>query len=109
MLIVEHWKVVPLPQTSARTQSASDARDTRRLNKGNVHRFFDPPTRVKTLKHFFVTTMNRLTVNSPSSRDPMANYVPCTIVSRKYASPFATLALVQSTGGGYTWDATFLS
>ena len=31
-----------------------------------------------------------------------------TVVSRKYAPPFATLALVQSAGGGaYTWDATF--
>ena len=30
-----------------------------------------------------------------------------TIVSRKYAPPFATLALVQSAGGAYTRDATF--
>ena len=28
------------------------------------------------------------------------------VVSRKYASPFATLALVQNVGGAYTWDAT---
>ena len=33
-----------------------------------------------------------------------------TIVSRKYSSPFASLALVQNAGGGaYTRDATFLS
>ena len=30
-----------------------------------------------------------------------------TVVSRKYAPPFATLALVQSAGGAYTRDATF--
>ena len=30
-----------------------------------------------------------------------------TVVSRKYAPPFATLALVQSEGGAYTRDATF--
>ena len=31
-----------------------------------------------------------------------------TVVSRKYALPFATLALVQNAGGGaYTRDATF--
>ena len=30
-----------------------------------------------------------------------------TVVSRKYAPPFATLALVQSAGGGYMQDATF--
>ena len=28
-------------------------------------------------------------------------------MSRKYAPPFATLALVQSAGGAYTRDATF--
>ena len=28
-------------------------------------------------------------------------------MSRKYAPPFATLALVQSAGGAYTQDATF--
>ena len=33
--------------------------------------------------------------------------VSCTVVSRKYAPPFATLALVQSAGGAYTRDATF--
>ena len=33
--------------------------------------------------------------------------LPYTIVSRKYAPPFATLALVQSAGGAYTWDVTF--
>ena len=31
----------------------------------------------------------------------------CTVVSRKYAPPFAILALVQSAGGAYTRDATF--
>ena len=30
-----------------------------------------------------------------------------TIVSCKYTPPFATLALVQSAGRAYTWDATF--
>ena len=30
----------------------------------------------------------------------------CDRVSRKYGPPFATLALVQNTGGAYTWDAT---
>ena len=30
-----------------------------------------------------------------------------TVVSHKYAPPFATLALVQSAGGAYTRDATF--
>ena len=30
-----------------------------------------------------------------------------TVVSRKYAPPFATLALVQSARGAYTRDATF--
>ena len=30
-----------------------------------------------------------------------------TVVSRKYAPPFATLALVQTVGGAYTRDATF--
>ena len=29
-----------------------------------------------------------------------------TVVSRKYAPPFATLALVQNAGGAYTRDAT---
>ena len=29
-----------------------------------------------------------------------------TVVSRKYAPPFATLALVQNVGGAYTRDAT---
>ena len=29
-----------------------------------------------------------------------------TVVSRKYAPPFATLASVQNAGGAYTWDAT---
>ena len=29
------------------------------------------------------------------------------LVSHKYATPFATLALVQNAGGAYTWDATF--
>ena len=29
-----------------------------------------------------------------------------TVVSRKYASPFATLALAQNVGGAYTRDAT---
>ena len=31
----------------------------------------------------------------------------CTVVSRKYAPPFATLTLVQSARGAYTRDATF--
>ena len=31
----------------------------------------------------------------------------CIVVSRKYAPPFAILALVQSAGGAYTRDATF--
>ena len=30
-----------------------------------------------------------------------------TVVSRKYAPPFPTLALVQTAGGAYTRDATF--
>ena len=30
----------------------------------------------------------------------------CTVVSRKYAPPFAILALVQNAGGAYTRDAT---
>ena len=30
-----------------------------------------------------------------------------TVVSHKYAPPFATLALVQSAGGAYAWDVTF--
>ena len=30
-----------------------------------------------------------------------------TVVSHKYAPPFATLALAQSAGGAYTQDATF--
>jgi len=30
----------------------------------------------------------------------------CTVVSRKYAPPFATLASVQNAGGAYTQDAT---
>jgi len=29
-----------------------------------------------------------------------------TVVSRKYAPPFATLSLVQNVGGAYTWDVT---
>ena len=32
---------------------------------------------------------------------------PITVASRKYAPPFATLALVQSAGEAYTRDATF--
>ena len=34
-------------------------------------------------------------------------YFVSTIVSRKCASPFATLVLVQNTGGAYMQDATF--
>ena len=30
-----------------------------------------------------------------------------TVVSRKYAPPFATLALVQNAGGAYARDVTF--
>ena len=33
-------------------------------------------------------------------------FLSCTVVSRKYAPPFATLALVQNAGGAYTRDAT---
>ena len=35
------------------------------------------------------------------------NNLKNTVVSRKYAPPFATLALVQSAGGAYTRDPTF--
>ena len=31
------------------------------------------------------------------------------VVSRKYATAFATLVLVQNVGGAYMWDATILS
>ena len=37
-----------------------------------------------------------------------ANRWCCSIVvSRKYVPPFATIALVQTAGGAYTWDVTF--
>jgi len=35
--------------------------------------------------------------------------VTCTIVSRIYAPRFATLALVESVGGAYMRDLTFIS
>ena len=38
--------------------------------------------------------------------DPPTHYSIYTIVSRKYAPPFATLALVQKAGGAYTRDTT---
>ena len=40
------------------------------------------------------------------SRNCISSYSSYTVVSRKYAPPFATLALVQSVGGAYTRDAT---
>ena len=36
---------------------------------------------------------------------PIGWYI-CTVVSRKYVPPFATLASVQNAGGACTWDAT---
>ena len=55
-----------------------------------------------------VTQMHRflaLWVQKGKSVLPFSDYN--TVVSRKYAPPFATLALVQSAGGAYTRDATF--
>ena len=47
---------------------------------------------------------------SDKNKNKKSNVKTCyayTVVSRKYAPPFATLALVQSAGGAYTRDATF--
>ena len=76
VLTIDHWNFLRLcpslrhPPDWHPGVPLTLSRATRHLSKGNVKRFFDPPTCAKTLKHFFVTTMNRLTVNSPSSCDP---------------------------------------
>jgi len=40
--------------------------------------------------------------------DNTASSEPYTVVSRIYAPRFATLALVESVGGAYTWDLTII-
>ena len=56
-------------------------------------------------KPLTLCSMFSCTSKNISSRTPPNSY---TVVSRKYAPPFATLGLVQSAAGGaYTRDATF--